>query len=230
VSDTCPRSSTFTLTFVASLFSIYQIDKKTCGECHEQCKGSCRGPLAEDCFECKNVKDGKFCVASCPFSKYSKGGICISCHESCNGCAGPRNIIADDGCLDCDNLLLNGTVQECLMKNATCPGKAKSLIDSPSHSINPRFMRLSDGFFKEYVGPYDKHLAGKSICRQCHPRCKKCTGYGFHESVCSECAKYRRGEQCEDECGENQYADEESNTCEHCFEECQRRTASAARI
>lgn len=79
-----------------------------------------------------------------------------------------------------------------------------------------------DGYFKEYVGPYDKLLAGKSICRQCHPRCTKCTGFGFHESVCSECAKYRKGEQCEDECGENQYANEETRTCEQCDDECQR--------
>jgi epidermal growth factor receptor len=105
-------------------FSIYQIDEKTCGECHEQCKGSCSGPNAEDCFECKNVKDGKFCVASCPFSKYSKGGNCMPCHETCNGCTGPRNTISDDGCVDCDNQLHNGTVLVCLMKNATCPGKA----------------------------------------------------------------------------------------------------------
>lgn len=79
-----------------------------------------------------------------------------------------------------------------------------------------------DGYFKEYVGPYDKLYAGKSICRQCHPRCTKCTGYGFHESVCSECARYRRGEQCEDDCGENQYADETTKTCELCDDECQK--------
>lgn len=56
----------------------------------------------------------------------------------------------------------------------------------------------------------------------CHPRCTKCTGYGFHESVCSECARYRKGEQCEDSCGENQYANESTKICEHCNEECQR--------
>lgn len=79
-----------------------------------------------------------------------------------------------------------------------------------------------DGFFKEYVGPYDKVLAGKLVCRQCHPRCTKCTGYGFHESVCSECAKYRRGEQCEEECGESQFANEHTRTCEQCDDECQK--------
>ena len=42
-------------------YRIYQIDKKTCGDCHPQCKGSCSGPNADDCDECANVKDGKFC-------------------------------------------------------------------------------------------------------------------------------------------------------------------------
>ncbi|KAB0796598.1 hypothetical protein PPYR_10659 [Photinus pyralis] len=48
-----------------------------------------------------------------------------------------------------------------------------------------------------------KPLAGKAICRKCHPRCKKCTGYGFHELVCQLCTSYKKGEQCEDECPEH---------------------------
>lgn len=104
-------------------FSIYQIDEKNCGDCHEQCKGSCTGPNPDDCLECAKVKDGKFCVAECPKSKYASDGKCFNCHESCNGCKGPRNTIASDGCDDCDHIIFNGTLQKCLMKNATCPGK-----------------------------------------------------------------------------------------------------------
>jgi hypothetical protein len=37
------------------------------------------------------------------------------------------------------------------------------------------------------VGPQEqgplKPLAGKAVCRKCHPRCKRCNGYGFHEQV-----------------------------------------------
>ena len=58
-----------------------------------------------------------------------------------------------------------------------------------------------------------KVLAGNSICRKCHPRCKNCTAYGFHSSVCHECKNYRRGEQCEDECPEDHYADEVAHEC-----------------
>lgn len=81
-----------------------------------------------------------------------------------------------------------------------------------------------DGFFMEFVGPYESKLAGKSVCRMCHPRCTKCTNYGFHLEFCSECAGYRRGEQCEDSCGENQYAEESTKTCEQCHDECQKCT------
>lgn len=65
-----------------------------------------------------------------------------------------------------------------------------------------------------------KPLAGKAICRKCHPRCKRCTGYGFHEQVCQECAGYKRGEQCEDECPSDHYADEVRRECFACHDEC----------
>lgn len=65
-----------------------------------------------------------------------------------------------------------------------------------------------------------KPLAGKAICRKCHPRCKRCSGYGFHSQVCAECAGYKRGEQCEDECPTDHYADEVHRECFACHEEC----------
>lgn len=74
------------------------------------------------------------------------------------------------------------------------------------------------------MGPQDqgplRQLAGKAICRKCHPRCKRCTGYGFHEQVCQECANYKRGEQCEDECPQDHYADETTQECVPCDSEC----------
>lgn len=65
-----------------------------------------------------------------------------------------------------------------------------------------------------------KPIAGKAICRKCHPRCKKCTGYGFHSQVCSECNGYKRREQCEDECPTDSYADEVNRKCIECHTEC----------
>lgn len=82
----------------------------------------------------------------------------------------------------------------------------------------------TDGYYYEFVNPQEqgvlKPLAGRAICRKCHPRCKRCTGYGFHEQVCQECAGYKRGEQCEDECPTDHYADEEHRECFECNIEC----------
>lgn len=80
------------------------------------------------------------------------------------------------------------------------------------------------GHYYEWVSPLEqgalKPLAGKAVCRKCHPRCSKCTGYGFHEQVCQQCTKYKKGEQCEDECPTDHFADADTQLCIPCFGEC----------
>lgn len=71
-------------------------------------------------------------------------------------------------------------------------------------------------------------LAGKAICRKCHPRCKRCTSYGFHEQACQKCALYKRGEQCEDECPTDHYVDEVKSECFPCDSECRGCTGPGA--
>jgi hypothetical protein len=43
------------------------------------------------------------------------------------------------------------------------------------------------GHYFESVSPKEsgslKALAGKAVCKKCHPKCKKCTSYGFHTQV-----------------------------------------------
>ncbi|XP_063699367.1 epidermal growth factor receptor [Culicoides brevitarsis] len=183
---------------------LYQIDAKTCGECHEECRDSCTGPHNDDCSACKNVKDGKFCVKQCPESKYAASGKCEPCHETCVGCRGPRNTIAPDGCITCDSAIINNEtkVERCLKKNDTCP----------------------DGYYYDWIGPQAdgafKPLTNKQVCRKCHPLCKRCKGYGFHESVCLECAGYKIGELCGNECPSDYYADKKNRVCNPCDDEC----------
>lgn len=184
---------------------LYQIKSTTeCGECHPECNGSCTGPNATDCDSCANAQDGQFCVNKCPDNKYADNKICRPCHETCVGCRGPRNTIAPDGCITCDGAIINGEtkVERCLRKNDTCP----------------------DGYYYDWIGSQEegvfKPLANKQVCRKCHPRCKKCKGYGFHESICKECVGYKLGEQCEDECSQDHYADEVRRECIPCHSEC----------
>lgn len=108
-----------------SLNNIYQIDSKECGLCNPECQSSCNAAGADNCNECKNVKDGKYCVPECPESKYAEGGICAVCHETCVGCTGPKNTISDNGCITCEMAIISdsdGAVQRCLKKNESCPG------------------------------------------------------------------------------------------------------------
>ncbi|RLU25658.1 hypothetical protein DMN91_001815 [Ooceraea biroi] len=183
---------------------IYQADEETCKMCHEECDGSCTGPNADQCIKCKHVRDGPFCVPECPSSKYNDNGQCKHCHENCvGGCEGPENNIGANGCHSCEKAIMNGHVPEgCLQKREPCP----------------------DGHYYEWVSPMEqgalKPLAGKAVCRKCHPRCKKCSGYGFHEQVCQQCTKYKRGEQCEDECPADHFADADTQLCIPCFGEC----------
>lgn len=80
------------------------------------------------------------------------------------------------------------------------------------------------GYYSEWIGPQERGtlraLAGKAVCRKCHPRCRRCTGYGFHVQVCLECTKYKRGEQCEDECPGDHFANAVNRTCDLCSAEC----------
>ncbi|XP_031623661.1 epidermal growth factor receptor [Contarinia nasturtii] len=182
-------------------------DKIHCGQCHPECKRSCTGPDETDCLDCAHVRDGKHCLAACPVSKYARNSTCFDCHETCNGCTGPRNTIGENGCITCEKAIINDNkIERCLKAKENCP----------------------DGYYDEFVAPKEnkeeltilKPLVGKAICRKCHPRCKQCTGYGFHSQICQKCAGYKRGEQCEDECPPDHYADEEHRECFPCHKDC----------
>lgn len=57
------------------------------------------------------------------------------------------------------------------------------------------------------------------VCRKCHQRCKNCTSYSIHVSVC-ECLHYSSGEQCEDRCQRDHFPDEANRRCLRCHDEC----------
>ncbi|KAK5642470.1 hypothetical protein RI129_008637 [Pyrocoelia pectoralis] len=185
---------------------IYRANNEVCELCDEQCGSKCDGPGPDKCTTCKHLRDGPFCVSKCPTSKYGDHGECVHCHPNCvDGCTGPRTTLGVGGCNSCEKAIMNenATVNICLHKNESCP----------------------DGYFYEWIGrPQEqeklKPLAGKAICRKCHPRCKKCTGYGFHELVCQLCTNYKKGEQCEDECPAEYYPDDNNQECLKCDEQC----------
>lgn len=184
---------------------IYDAGNKECKPCHEECISSCLGPGPEHCTSCKHSQDGPYCVSQCPKGKYENNTICQKCHKNCvDVCTGPLNIVGEGGCTSCDKAIINDMqkLETCLHKTESCP----------------------DGYFEEWVKPeaqdFLKPLDGKYICRKCHPRCKKCTSYGFHQNVCQQCTNYKKEEQCEDECTLDYYADEETRECIACHSQC----------
>lgn len=184
---------------------MYKAGPKICKACHPECHSTCIGPGPEHCTRCKNARDGPFCVSKCPETKYqSENGTCAACHPNCvKGCTGPLNTVGLNGCNACSKAIISidVTVERCIHKNESCP----------------------DGYYHDYLGPAEegsfKALIDTILCRKCHPRCKKCTGYGIHQQVCRECTKYKKGEQCEDECSSDHYVDTD-NTCQKCHKEC----------
>ncbi|XP_044760747.1 epidermal growth factor receptor isoform X2 [Coccinella septempunctata] len=198
LSDTCLQNCSI-------LPGTYQATYNECKPCHEECGSSCTGPTADKCTTCKHFKDGPFCVSKCPINKFEENGICKPCHNNCvDGCTGPKNIVGPGGCNSCEKAIMReNSMDICLRKDESCP----------------------DGYYDDWVVPHEqasllKPLAGKAICRKCHPRCETCTGYGFHVLMCTRCAKYRDGEQCVDDCPSDNYPDDNSRECKQCHPEC----------
>ncbi|XP_034028310.1 receptor tyrosine-protein kinase erbB-3b [Thalassophryne amazonica] len=79
---------------------------RECVACHSEClpqdgKASCTGSGADECVSCANIRDGPYCMFSCPtgvndgqrgliFKYPNKEGHCEPCHPNCTlGCSGP---------------------------------------------------------------------------------------------------------------------------------------------
>uniref|UniRef100_A0A4W6FDK8 Receptor protein-tyrosine kinase n=1 Tax=Lates calcarifer TaxID=8187 RepID=A0A4W6FDK8_LATCA len=77
-----------------------------CVPCHPECKpqhgkASCTGSGADECVVCANLRDGPYCMSSCPtgvndgqkgliFKYPNREGHCKPCHHNCTqGCSGP---------------------------------------------------------------------------------------------------------------------------------------------
>uniref|UniRef100_T1IN09 Protein kinase domain-containing protein n=1 Tax=Strigamia maritima TaxID=126957 RepID=T1IN09_STRMM len=201
LSDTCIESCDISL-------GIYDSGNKICEQCHDECEQTCTGPGPANCSECKHVVDGPNCLAKCPALKYNGNGRCLPCGENCTeGCTGSGNFVGEGGCKSCERAIIRGRDKtmmtlECLNNTRTCP----------------------DGYFSDVVPPQEtgilEPLRQKSVCRQCHRRCKKCTSYGFHLSACKECALFKYNEHCEDSCPSETYADNITRQCLPCSPEC----------
>lgn len=71
-----------------------------------------------------------------------------------DGCTGPKNTVGPGGCNSCEKAIMReNSMDICLRKDEACP----------------------DGYYDDWVVPHEqasalRALAGKAICRKCHPR------------------------------------------------------------
>lgn len=209
----------------------FQSSDKTCSRCHTECKGGCRGTTADACFSCKNLKDGPYCVSKCPGLKFNDNGNCRECDKSCvEGCTGPSNHLGPGGCNSCGKFQLNSTISNI---NTTLGNSYGRHINNNNNNglMDVSCVKSEDpcpeGYYEEYSGAIPDghplklflHNDRKPLCKKCHPRCKRCTGYGTHKDVC-ECAGYLANDQCEDKCHGDYYTDEKLRQCKRCSHEC----------
>ena len=72
-------------------------------DCVPRFVSSTQGP--DQCDTCLHVRDGPYCVAECPSSKYAQAnGTCSPCHEHCAegaGCTGPLDEVGPEACNAC---------------------------------------------------------------------------------------------------------------------------------
>ncbi|XP_071822381.1 epidermal growth factor receptor-like isoform X3 [Apostichopus japonicus] len=184
-----------------------QIDGPTiCARCHSECRSGCDRPEADHCvaivdsLKCKNVRDGPFCRAQCPASRYpDENNICQDCDLLCkDGCTGPENTLGTNGCNHCHQALveIDGTVIRCYPEDDPCP----------------------DDFFSDRIPFSESNLLSETmICKKCDPLCEGCIGSG--PGWCKACRNYTRGKYCISSCEKGEYADS-NNSCKDCHPEC----------
>lgn len=167
-----------------------------CKACHPQCLNTCSGEGPKNCNKCQNVKDGPYCVAGCPLSKYPDStGSCQGCHEVCEGgCYGPNDQQGlPDGCKNCSLVLMN-------------PSNTESIKCLPA----------------EQGCPESHYKYRNKECRQCHSECTKCMGHGANNCDLDSCKNVIYNNQCSNKCLSDHYALSHLKipTCEPCDPEC----------
>ena len=121
---------------------IYEVASKLCKHCHHECLENCFGAGAGNCTKCKHVRDGPYCVPSCPTSKFNDSGECLPCHDNCvGGCNGPENNIGKNGCRSCEKAVINGDVEVVtpfipLPGSTQCSARLRTRSNSTKFKLN----------------------------------------------------------------------------------------------
>ncbi|KAL5253422.1 hypothetical protein ACHWQZ_G013266 [Mnemiopsis leidyi] len=194
-------------------------DGNTCKRCHPECDPSseCTGPESNECHQCRNFKDGPYCVAWCPIIKFTnESKVCMECHEKCTmdrGCTGPNSFIGPGGCNFCEVVIL---MEETFTENNTRRLWGQCEMQCP------------DGQYPDNFRPYpqlpthDSNTPGTErvkVCTPCHEHCSSCRSYGSSIHVCT-CKYAQDGETCVGQCPEGKWRSTVDKICRPCDGPC----------
>ncbi|XP_069107920.1 epidermal growth factor receptor-like isoform X3 [Argopecten irradians] len=192
---------------------LYQESAKLCKPCHPECANACTGPKASQCDACRHVsvEDSinrtRVCHEQCPDMFYAdENNICRPCYKDClDGCTGDSDEVKIGGCNTC--------ALAAEIRNENGEIHLKCLPDDGSD--------CKKDFYKITVAAKDPGpMAGRQLCKPCHPLCDGCVGHG--PAQCKNCVHYKEDDYCVESCHSFNYGNKATKRCEPCDAECQK--------
>ncbi|KAM3965420.1 furin-like protease 2 isoform 1-T2 [Aphomia sociella] len=203
-------------------------DKRVMHECDPECDSQgCYGKGPTQCIACKHYRLDDACVSRCPPRSFAnQGGICWSCHESCETCVGP----GQDSCLTCApaHLLVadlavclqqcpdgywedseSSVCRPCAAHCATCSDRADACTSCEHHLV------LHDGTCVASCPP-SYYETEDYTCAQCHSSCVTCEGPGEAQCVTCHASSYALEGRCLSSCPSGYFADKKRKECMKC--------------
>ncbi|XP_063885992.1 extracellular matrix organizing protein FRAS1-like isoform X2 [Scylla paramamosain] len=218
----------------------YKSQDNTCLSCHPSCK-TCNGARISSCTSCPHYLflSGSYCLSVCPRGTYAEEGLCIPCHESCSHCLGKGH----ESCVECSQARQVVVVEGQEHTSGTCQDACPSTHQMQSNvcvapPMGCEVWHVADQLHCQHCragwkqqrhscvkecDPGFYYNPKKSVCTECDPRCKTCSGPG-HRS-CLTCHKRatlhprKTGAECLTKCSRRHYLALD-NTCQTCHPSC----------
>ncbi|XP_006812277.1 proprotein convertase subtilisin/kexin type 5-like, partial [Saccoglossus kowalevskii] len=196
------------------------LDGDDCTPCHMTC-ATCHGTREDQCYECEYglfLKNNSTCVGECGEKNYGLNGECRSCHSSCLRCRGGQPTDCTQ-CKDSKYLLEGICVDHCSTGyyGDEETGNCLPCDESCFTCIGPRY--------NECIECPDSEASIEGKCQHlpdCHGDCKSCDQ--DDPNLCNSCYNsfFLYENRCVSitECPSNTYANEDTNECHACHQQC----------
>lgn len=203
-------------------------NKRVMYDCDSECDSQgCYGKGPTQCVACKNYRLDDACVSRCPPRSFTnQGGVCLTCHESCENCMGP----GPDSCLTCApaHLLVadlavclqqcpdgywedttSSVCRPCAAHCSTCSERADACTSCEHHLV------LHEGSCLTSCPP-SHYETEDYLCSKCHDSCDTCLGAREDQCVTCRASNYALDGKCLTTCPSGFSADKKRKECMKC--------------